>query len=395
MQYTLSKTQAARFMLYRHGLIGNNRYEGKEGILSFIDQVSCIQYDPVDVCGKNADLVLQSRITGYQKSMLYDLLYKDRMLFDFYDKNLCIMNISDWKYFERRREHSRQTGRSFEKVNEVCDQVKDIIRKIGPVSTKDVGFRDKVHWYWSDMPLATASLESMYLRGDLAIHHKKGTIKYYDLAENCIPKDLLSQPEPNPLDEDYNRWRLLRRIGAVGLLWNKASDAWLNLPGSIKARERNEIFGRLIAEETITAVKVEGMNDFLYCRSSDRDMIEMILKDPPLKSRCEFIAPLDNMLWDRKLIKEIFGFSYKWEIYTVEAQRKYGYYTLPVLYGDRFIGRIDMLNDRKNKCLVVKKIWFEDGVKQTVKMMKDIEKCMDRFAVFNDCVSIDKRYKGI
>jgi hypothetical protein len=146
----------------------------------------------------------------------------------------------------------------------------------------------------------------------------------------------------------------------------------------------------LITEEAVIPVKVEGIDDMLYCRASDKDMIEFIIKDPHIKNRLEFMAPLDCMLWDRKLIKSIFGFSYKWEIYTVAEQRKYGYYTLPILYGDRFIGRIDMLNDRKNKCLVVKNIWFEVGVKQTVKMMKDIDKCLERFAVFNDCISIDK-----
>jgi len=76
------------------------------------------------------------------------------------------------------------------------------------------------------------------------------------------------------------------------------------------------------------------------------------------------------MLWDRKLINLLFNFEYKWEVYTPECQRKYGYYVLPMLYGDRFIGRIEISNDKKDKCLLVKKIWFEAGIKQTKKIEK-------------------------
>ncbi len=109
-----------------------------------------------------------------------------------------------------------------------------------------------------------------------------------------------------------------------------------------------------------------------------------------MKERCEFIAPLDNMLWDRKLIKELFDFDYKWEIYTPLAQRKYGHYVLPILHGDKFIGRIEMVNDKKSKCLIVKNIWFEDGVRQTRKLKTDMDKCINKFAKFNECIDINK-----
>lgn len=114
-------------------------------------------------------------------------------------------------------------------------------------------------------------------------------------------------------------------------------------------------------------------------------MIEDIRQDTSIKQRCEFIAPLDNMMWDRKLIKALFGFEYKWEIYTPVEERKYGYYVLPVLYGDRFIGRIKVVADRKAMCLTVKNIWFEEGVKQTKKLLSEIERCAKRFAGFNEC----------
>lgn len=94
-------------MLCKHGLLGEYRFAGKEGILSFVRQAGCIQYDPVDVCGRNADLVLQSRIKGYRKPMLYELLYTDRKLVDYFDKNLAVIPAENWKYFGRERLNHR------------------------------------------------------------------------------------------------------------------------------------------------------------------------------------------------------------------------------------------------------------------------------------------------
>jgi uncharacterized protein YcaQ len=103
------------------------------------------------------------------------------------------------------------------------------------------------------------------------------------------------------------------------------------------------------------------------------------------KPRCEFIAPLDSFIWDRKLIKALFGFEYTWEIYTPAVKRKYGSYVLPILYGESLIGRIETVCERKTKTLVVKNIWYEDGVKQTKAIKSAIDACLKRFAAFNDC----------
>ncbi|WP_268895031.1 MULTISPECIES: DNA glycosylase AlkZ-like family protein [Paenibacillus] len=131
---------------------------------------------------------------------------------------------------------------------------------------------------------------------------------------------------------EHHKWRVLRRIGSVGLLWNRASDAWLNIWG-LKAAQRNEVFRQLLHEARIVAVAVEQMKDTLYCRAEDLPLIEAVLQNPEPKFRCELIAPLDNLIWDRKLINELFGFDYTWEIYTPAIKRKFGYYVLPLLYG--------------------------------------------------------------
>lgn len=115
-------------------------------------------------------------------------------------------------------------------------------------------------------------------------------------------------------------------------------------------------------------------------------MIDFIKGKERGRQRCEFIAPLDNMMWDRNLIRALWDFDYKWEIYTPASERKYGYYVLPILYGERFIGRIEMVYDRKCKKLNVSNIWYESNVKQTKTMEKSVENAIQRYERFNvDC----------
>ncbi len=388
LKYSLTNRQARKFLLLKHGLAGEYRFAGKEGIKQFVKQAGCIQYDPIDICGKNAELVLQSRVKGFTKTMLYDLLYEERFLVDYYDKNLAIIDAQDWSCFERIWEYFRDQSRSKDKVNDITEQIKEIIRKKGPVCSKDIDFGQKVDWYWSNnTSLSRVALETMYFRGDLIIHHKKGTIKYYALAEDYIPEEILQAEDPNRSKADYIQWNLLRRISSVGLLWNKPSDAWLFIR-DMKAEDRKQSFERLLAENKLIEITVEGIKDKLYCQENDRYLLDIIMSDPNLKPRTEFIAPLDNMLWDRKLIKALFGFEYKWEIYTPEAERQFGYYVLPILHKEAFIGRIELINNRKLKCLEVKNIWLEPGVKLTKILAGSLNRAVRRFAKFNDCTDI-------
>lgn len=134
---------------------------------------------------------------------------------------------------------------------------------------------------------------------------------------------------------------------------------------------------------------MEDLKDILFCRAEDLSIIETVLQKDDFKPRCELIAPLDCMMWDRKLIRALFGFDYSWEIYTPADKRKYGFYVLPLLYGDSFIGRVEAVSDKKSCTLTVKNIWYEDGVKQTKKLQNAIERCIKRFAEFNICENIN------
>ena len=379
--------QARQFILLKQGLMGKHKFIQESGVCDYIKQVGCIQFDPIDICGKNAELVLQSRVKGFSKETLYDLLYKDRKLIDYFDKNMSIFSIDDWRYFSRTRISYHIYGRSMEKVNVASGKIRSILKEKEFVSSKDINLNEKVDWSWNPTSLSRAALETMYFRGELILHHKKGSIKHYALAREYISEQILNAGDPNITLEEHLEWRVLRRIGSVGMLWNKTSDAFLGIDG-LKAANRNLIFEKLFKADRIIRILIENISECFYCLSSDIQLIDLVLCNEEFESRTEFIAALDNMIWDRKLIKEIFDFDYKWEIYTPIVKRKYSYYVLPILFGDKFIGRIEIINDRKLKQLIVKNIWYEDYIDNPERFKDNIYECLKRFSEFNQCESI-------
>ena len=378
-ELNLTLNQAKRFILYKQGLLGQHRFSGKKGVIDFVRQAGCIQYDPIDVCGRNAELVLQSRVVGFTKQMLYELLYEDRKLLDNFDKNLAIIPVENWPNFKRDRDWHLEHERSFDEIQQACEKIKTIIKERGAVCSADLEMSEKVDWYWTTTKLSRAALEHMYFRGELAIHHKNKGIKYYDLIERCVPKKILDAADPYPDDFDHKKWRVLERISSLGLLWNRPSDAWLGI-GDLKSDMRNKIFDSLLKEDQIIPVHVEGIKHTLYCLAKDAKITKVI--DGEDDTRCEFIATLDNMMWDRNLSKAIWNFDYKWEIYTPAAQRKYGYYVLPILYGENLIGRIEPVYDKKSKQLQITNIWYEPEIKITKKIETAVAATIKRFEQF-------------
>ena len=171
------------------------------------------------------------------------------------------------------------------------------------------------------------------------------------------------------------------------MLWNRRSDAFLGI--EMTNEQRNAAFETLEAEGVIRKTVVEGIRFPLYYLAEDLPLVEAVLSDAiDLSQRLEFLAPLDPMLWDRKLVEAIWDYQYSWEIYTPAEKRKFGYYVLPMLYGERMTGRIEAAADRKAETLVIKNIWFEPGIRQTKKLNAAVDGAIRRLAKFNDCRTI-------
>ena len=389
----LTNRQARRFLLAHQSLLPPLGLESKDELLDFIRRVGCIQFDPLNIAGNNSELVLQSRVSGFRPGMLKELLYEDRKLIDGWDKNMSIYPVEYWPHFHRRREAiKRSSDTSYEAVHSILPQVRAAIEERGPLSSIDLDFNQNVDWSWAPTRLARAALESMYDWGELVIHHKVHTRRVFDFANRHISTLLLTSPDPNETDEQYHDWYLLRRIGSVGLLWNKGSDAWLGMYG-MKSAERRGAFERLLEKGLLLEVGVEGIDAPLYMRGEDKKTLDEILSSGGLSPRAVIVAPLDNLLWDRRLVQAIFDFYYIWEVYKPVADRQYGYYVLPILYGDRFIARFEPGRDKESGGLIIKNWWWEQGVVPSKRMQSALRRCFKRFLGFleTDRLIIDRK----
>ena len=175
---TITRKQARLFILAKQGLIGTYKFTGKKGAYEYVRQAGCIQFDPVDVCGKNAELTLQSRVKGFRKPMLADLLYKDRLLVDYADKELSIWPVEDWPYFSSYRERSRKLGKTFNGISKLRKQAISYINENGPVTSSSLPIEGEIFWHssmhWSGhwdrkSPAARSILEQLYTDGELVI----------------------------------------------------------------------------------------------------------------------------------------------------------------------------------------------------------------------------------
>jgi uncharacterized protein YcaQ len=378
---TLTKQQASHFILAHQGLWPPYAAEGKVGVLDFIRRVGCIQFDPLNIVGRNPELVLQARVANFGPAMLDELLYADRRLLDGWDKNMSIYGVEDWPYFHRYREKvKRYYGDPSRPATAILPQVRQALEERGPLSSIDLDFDQTVDWAWAPTRLARAALESMYSWGELIVHHKVNTRKVYDFVSRHISAELLSAPEPNETEEQFHDWYVQRRLGGVGLLWDKAGGAWCEMP--LKSKKRKAALARLLEQGRVIEVHVEGLGLPLYVRSDDRVTLDRALDSDDVPPRAVILAPLDNLLWDRRFIEALFGFDYVWEVYKPVAERRYGYYVLPILYGDRFVARFEPGRDKKSGALLIKNWWWEDGVNPSKKMQSELRRCFRRFLDF-------------
>lgn len=394
MKVEISKEEAGRFLVRYHGLDDGGTFSGEKGVLEFVKRVGCIQYDPLNVVGRNADLVLQSRIKGYSPAMLEKLLYTDRSLIDGWDKMMAIYLTEDWSFFRRLRERKErevkvtlQYRNSLEAVD-MTEDIRRLIEKKGPLQATQIKLGESAdRGSWGHGKLSSAALDYMFNIGELGVYAKKNNHKIYDLIENLLPKELLEAADSFESDHDFYKWYFKRRIGSVGMLWGRNGGGWLGQFLSEKSL-RDSILSELLEEESVQAVFVEGIEKVFYIRQEDMKILDNISVEREKEVR--FLAPLDNMLWDRDMTKAIFDFEYTWEVYVPLEKRKYGYYVLPVLYGNQLVARFEPEKQRGNDPLEIKNWWWEVGIEVTKEMKAAVKKALQEFCEYLGASGVSK-----
>jgi hypothetical protein len=383
--YRISAAVARRFLVRRQLLAPPRSLPpGEAGVLEVFERLGSIQFDPLEVAGRNHDLVLLARVAGYRRGMTDALLYERRELFEAYNKGLSLLPTAElpWHRVTWDRARVRHQGGAFDEHAPLVEELLNRIRAHGPLSSTDIEPRAAIDWYWRPTNQVRAVLEALAEAGILGLARREGNRRVYDLAERLFPADVLAH---RPAVRDQFRHRLLSRYRAHGLLGSAGSaELWYGTSPSsalgvehgvlLQAPGRRALHAELVDAGDLVAVEVDGLKGLRYIVAEDRVRLELAEREVAGENPAgglaapggspaavAFLAPLDPLMWDRDLARRLFGFDYVWEVYVPEAKRRWGYYVLPVLYGDRLVGRIEPRIDRRTGTLRVLGLWWEDG----------------------------------
>ena len=353
---------ARRFLVARHLLAPARSLDGgPDAVLDVFRRLGSVQFDPLAVAGRNHDLMLHARVADYDPGWC-DRLYERREIFEAYNKGLSLVPTSEFAWF--RGNLSINAPRTLAENGEVAARVLERIRADGPLSALDFERERGTTTDWFGMPTNTvrAVLEAYAVTGVLGLARRDGNRRYYDLLERLLSADVLARRVPL---EEQLRHKLLSRYRAHGLLGvGGAGDVFGGLgPAKPDPRwpgyaGRNALREELVERGDLVSVEVAGIRGKRLVVGEDVKLLEAPPDPPPSVA---FVPPFDPIIWDRRLLGSLFEFDYVWELFLPPAKRRWGWYVLPIVFQDRFVGRIEPRIDRAEARVHVLDVWWEDG----------------------------------
>ena len=365
----ISREEARRFLAQYH-------FKPTD-LTGVINRLGTVQYDPLNPVGRNADLVFQARIPGYQVNDWQTAAYTDRIIYDAWDKQACLVPVSDWPMRALVRERFRpyHDREILQAEAEGTAKILATIDEQGPLSSLE--FEDRTRFgepgSWSGTTRTKRILRSLWACGELVTHHRKGGRHYYDRPSRVIPEHHFALP---PLVDEaaYYRWIIMRRYQAAGILRPTAEAAiW---SACNETPKRKLALAQLVEAGLLTQLQIGELAGPYYALTSSLKLLNEPLPSP----RVIFMGPLDSLLWDRKTLLQIFDFDYVWEVYKPAEQRKWGYYVLPVFYGDRFVARMD--SRLENTTLTISHWWWEPDIMPNADLLNALGQAIKNFLYY-------------
>ncbi|MBH8579732.1 DNA glycosylase AlkZ-like family protein [Bisbaumannia pacifica] len=307
-------------------------------LATIVRRLGTIQFDPLAPVGTNPDLVLQARVPGYRRGDWLRAAYEQRLLVDGWDKQASLIQPGEWwaqapfhRWFARRwRKHGVDVD-----APEARALVEQVARH-GPATSLELGDQRSdpaLRGSWYGPKRSRHLLKALWDTGHLMTHHRVGGRHAYDLPERVLPREAR---EVDATPDDALQRLVVRRVQAAGLLRPSAAAAVWMLPCPRAERDRRA--ARAMAHGELIELDVEGTRYWATPAAlSALDAAPV----PAGGGAVRFLAPLDPLMWDRGGVARLFGFDYVWEVYKPQAQRRWGYYVLPVLWGERFVARFD------------------------------------------------------
>jgi uncharacterized protein YcaQ len=348
----LTRDEARSFLLGHLGLRTVRNERGAKGVRGLLRDHRCIQLDPLDRIGTNADLVALARVDGIGCGEVYKRLLPGHA-FEHMAKERCLLPASAFPYYrERMAEGYRFRWRGILDLPQTTvDEVLAEIMERGPITSGSLSDRGKLEppkdkWLRSTIPVNSVAVEQLWNRCRVVVCGRSGNTKLYDVPERALSGVHDAEPEM-----EFDRWALIERVEAAGLLPMTAGPHWK----VIEDVRGSEFPMGLVEEGLLEMVTVEGAKRKYLAPAGFRER-----SYPEDDGRMRILGPLDPLLWDRKLVQQVFDFDYVWEVYKPASKRTWGYYVVPILHRGRLVGRFE--GRRVDGRLEVEKLWVEgDG----------------------------------
>lgn len=379
----LSLESVRLLALNSQGLLNQPFGKKKSGVLSAVEHLGYVQIDTLAVVARAHHHTLYSRLPDYKESYLGELMEKDKAIFEYWSHAASYLPMSDYRYsLPRKKIFAEGKSHWFAQDKKVMKYVLDRIRSEGALQSKDFEFKRTGPGNWYEWKPAKKALEQLFMDGTLMVARRQGFQKVYDLAERVLPSGADTSV---PSEQEYAEYLIKKAVDANGVVEEK-EIAYLRK--GLK-EPVNKALKRLIAGGEYKEVLVENCGSSKFITSAER--LKMIGKHKPGKE-VHLLSPFDNLVIQRKRLQRFFDFDYQIECYVPEPKRRFGYFCLPVLYGDHFAGRLDPKADRASKTFYIKAMHFEKGFVPDDEFNDHFAKNLKAFSTFNGCtkVVIDK-----
>ena len=404
---SVSPQAARRFILAKQGLLDTagaggvrawrRELTGREGALAAIHRLRAVQIDPMTIVAPNHDLALRARVKDYNGSFLNDFLSAGEV-FEYWANARCIIPIAEFPHFYPKMIRARENIR--EKRQELLPVMEDVVKALreqGPSRSRDVGNDGPrlsgVGWNptTKESKASVRALDYLLQEGRIMVCRRDGNEKYYCLTNDHLPAQVRAElpadsngkSPPDRVEQsqtdkaDGSRELILAYLDAFALATRDHRFGWQK----IKAQEKGEVLSQLQAEGHVASVTVDSIKDPYFALAEDLPVLTKAEGWKPSPT-VHILPPLDNLLWSRPRLEDLWGFEYRWEGYMPAKTRRFGPYTMPILEGDTFIARADLKSDRSGGALLVNILHFEEGVDITSQRIEGIGAALEDLALY-------------
>ncbi|HKP54542.1 MAG TPA: crosslink repair DNA glycosylase YcaQ family protein [Chloroflexia bacterium] len=387
----ISRSTARRLAITRQRLACPQPQSTPEGILNVVRDLGCLQLDPISAVARSHQIVLWSRLGPYDLAEFDKLLWQERSLFEYWAHAASIVLTEDYPVHSLMMRRYGKTGSSWhqhikawvEANAELRDHLMATIRERGPVLSKDIEDKSYEGWHstgWTGGRNVSQMLDYLWTSGQIMVSGRRGIQKLWDLTERCLPdwtpREEWSQHEV----VRYAAQKSLRALGvatAREILQHYTRGRYPGLAGVVSELEREGKIERVEIEDDAG----KSLPGPYFIHTEDMHLLER-LEAGEWGPRTTLLSPFDNLICDRKRTESLFNFYFRIEIYVPAAKREYGYYVLPILHGDRLIGRVDPQMDRKRGILSINALHAEPDAPRTPETARSISDAISSLATF-------------